>query len=106
MECTLCNKQYVGKAEKTFNIRLNNHRKDVKDQKVMLACTHFQAVGHNFDKYAKIIIIDKVVNANSAKDILCERLIQRANFWIQILKTVVPLGLNQEPSKTLEILLS
>ena len=106
MECILCNKQYVGKAEKTFNIRLNNHRKDVRDQKVMLACTHFQAVGHNFNKYAKIIIIVKLVNVNSAKDILCERLIPRVNFWIQILKTLVPLGRNQELSKTLEILLS
>ena len=27
MECILCNKQYVGKAETTFNTRLNNHRK-------------------------------------------------------------------------------
>ena len=30
MECILINKQYVGKAEKSFNIRLNNHRKDMK----------------------------------------------------------------------------
>ena len=30
MECILCNKQYVSKAETSFNIRLNNHRKDVK----------------------------------------------------------------------------
>ena len=28
MECKLCNKQYIGKAETAFNIRLNNHRKD------------------------------------------------------------------------------
>ena len=41
MECTLCNKQYVGKAETTFNIRLNNHRKDTKDTNAILACRHF-----------------------------------------------------------------
>ena len=29
MEGTLCNKQYVGKAETVFNIRLNNHGKEV-----------------------------------------------------------------------------
>ena len=29
-ECILCNKQYVGKAETNFNVRLNNHRKDAK----------------------------------------------------------------------------
>ena len=37
MKCTLCNKQYVGKAETTFNIRLNKHRKDTKDPNAMLA---------------------------------------------------------------------
>ena len=31
MECILCKKQYVGKLEAAFNIRLNNHRKDVKN---------------------------------------------------------------------------
>ena len=30
MKCISCNKQYVGKAEASFNIRLNNHRKNVK----------------------------------------------------------------------------
>ena len=29
MECTLCKWQYTGKSEIEFNIRLNNHRKDV-----------------------------------------------------------------------------
>ena len=33
MECTLCNKQYLGKPETAFNIRLNNHRKDTKKPK-------------------------------------------------------------------------
>ena len=31
LECKLCKIQYVGKAEKDFNIRLNNHRTDAKD---------------------------------------------------------------------------
>ena len=30
MECIICNLQYVLKNETPFNIRLNNHRKDVK----------------------------------------------------------------------------
>ena len=34
MECTICNLHYVGKNETPFNIRSNNHRKDVKDTKV------------------------------------------------------------------------
>ena len=31
LECIMCKIQYVGKSE-TFNIRLNNHRKDIKNQ--------------------------------------------------------------------------
>ena len=37
MECTSCKQQYVGKAETPFNIRLNNHRNDVKNpQKTLI----------------------------------------------------------------------
>ena len=85
MECTLCNKKYLRKAETVFNIRLNNHRKDTKDLNSMLACRHFLQQGH-----AKFIILGKLVNASSSKDILRERLIQRENFWIKKLKTLVP----------------
>ena len=30
IDCILCNKQYIEKAETVFSIRLNNHRKDNK----------------------------------------------------------------------------
>ena len=99
MECTLCNKQYVGKAEAAFNIRLNNHSKDTKNPNSVLAYRRFQQQGHKFNSHSKFIIIDKLVNTSSYKDILSERLIQRENFWIQKLKTLVPYGLNQELSK-------
>ena len=99
MECTLYNKQYVVKAETAFNIRLNNHRKDTKNPNAILACRHFQQKGHRFNSHAKFIIIDKLVNTSSSKDILRERLIQRENFWIQRLKALVPYRLNQELSK-------
>ena len=37
MECTLCNKKYVGKSETAFNTRLNNYKKDAKDPNALLA---------------------------------------------------------------------
>ena len=37
MECKTCNEKYIGKNEAPFNIRLNNHRKNVKDIKAILA---------------------------------------------------------------------
>ena len=99
MECTLCNKPYVGKADTTFNIRLSNNIKDTKDPNLILAGRHFQQQGHNFNNHSKFIIIDKPVNTSNSKDILRECLIQRENFWIQKLKTLVLYGLNQELSK-------
>ena len=33
MECELCKAQYFGQAETDFNIRLNNHKKDVNNPK-------------------------------------------------------------------------
>ena len=46
MECILCNIQYVGKAYSTFNIRLNNQRKDSKEANSIQE--------HNFNKTCKI----------------------------------------------------
>ena len=83
MECILSKMQYVGKAETAFNLRLNNHRKDTKKSNSILACKHFQGQGHNFNIYAKFIIIDKLVNLHRSKEALREMLVIRENFWIQ-----------------------
>ena len=42
MECTICNLQYVGKNGTSFYIRFNNHRKDIKDPKAILAGNTFK----------------------------------------------------------------
>ena len=49
LECIMCKIQYVGKSETSFNIRLNNHRKDIKKPNAIEACKHF-----NNDKYTYI----------------------------------------------------
>ena len=41
MECIICNLQYASKNETPFKISLNNHRKDVKDPKAIVADKHF-----------------------------------------------------------------
>ena len=83
MEYTLCKKQYVRKVETVFNIRLNNHRNDVKNahpKTILLASKHIQEKNHNFNKHAKFIITDKLTNTRKPKEILRQRLIQRENF--------------------------
>ena len=101
MECTLCKKQNVGKAETAFNIRLNNHKNDAKNHhpKTILACKHFREKNHNFNKHAKFIIIDKLTNTKKPKEILRQRLIQKEHLRIQTSDTIYPKGLNQELSK-------
>ena len=53
------------------NIRLKNHRKDVKDPKVILADKRFLKSGHRFKKHARLTIIDRQTNTH---------IIQRENF--------------------------
>ena len=92
-----CNILYVGKSETTFNTRLNNHRKDVKDPNALPADKHFTLPGHDFNKNAKFILIEKLTNTNKvATESLNERLKNRENFWIIKLRTRTPNGLNQE----------
>ena len=51
----MCKIQYVGKSE-TFNIKLNNHRKDIKKPNAIEACKHFNSNEHAFSKHGKFII--------------------------------------------------
>ena len=41
MECILCNEQYVGKTETSFNITLYNHQEDVKNVDAVMGCKPF-----------------------------------------------------------------
>ena len=96
LECELCKIQYVGKAETAFNIRLNNHRKDVKDPKAITVDKHFSQTGHNFNLHAKFIIIEQLQDIEKTSNkILKERLKTRKTFWIKNFKTLTPSGLNQ-----------
>ena len=71
MECALCKVQYVGKAETTFNIRLNNHRKDVNNPKSIPADLHFRKPGYLFNLHAKFILIKQLSNIHTTdKDTL------------------------------------
>ena len=99
MEWILCNKQYVGKAETSINIRLKNHRKDVKKVGAIMACKDFQQESHNFNKHAKFTIIDQLTNPSKSKETLIQRLIERENFWTLNLDTPYRKDFNMELSK-------
>ena len=44
MEGIIYNLQHVGKIEAPFNIRSNNHKKDLKDPKGILVDKHLQKI--------------------------------------------------------------
>ena len=76
MECALGKKQYVRKSETSFNIRLNNHRKDVKKPDTILSCRPLQERNHVFNKHAKLIIIENLKNTTRSKEVVRQRLIE------------------------------
>ena len=96
LECTKWKIQYIGKAETEFNIRLNNNRKDVWKLDAIPASRHFSGKNHNFNTYAKFIVIEQIRYIDIDKEKNKERLKQRENFWILTLETLTPKGLNQE----------
>ena len=69
MECTISSLQYVGKNETPFNIRLNNHREDVKDSKAIFTDKHFQKIGHRFKEHVRVATTDRLTNTNLDKEI-------------------------------------
>ena len=95
LECKLHHIQYIGKSETPFNIRLNNHRKDVKNPNSIPACKHFNEQGHIYERDAKFILIEQL-KKDLNKELQSATLKRRENFWINKLKTLHPNGLNQE----------
>ena len=53
------------KSEIPFNIRLNNHRKDVKRTNAINAWDYFNNRKRNFHKHGKIILIEQVNNTKN-----------------------------------------
>ena len=83
----------MGKSETPFYIRLNNHRKDIKNPKAIEASQHFNKTFH---KHGKFIQIEQMNIKNTSTEILKQRLKDSENYWIKRLKTLTPFGLNQE----------
>ena len=96
MECRICRIQYIGKSETEFNIRLNNHHKDVNRQNAPQADQHFKLPNHIFSQHARFTLIEQLDNIRIDKDLATLRLKKREDFWIETLTTLHPYGLNAE----------
>ena len=97
MECALCKVQYVWKAETAFNIRLNNHRKDLNNAKSIPADLHFRKRECSFNLHAKFTLIEQLSNIHTTdKEILKYQLKRCEDFWMQKPEVLTQKGLNQE----------
>ena len=83
MDCLKCGKQYVGKSETPFNIRLNNHRKDVNSMTNTLSVSHhFRQANHSFNQDAKFTLIEQIKN-NKLDPLKARRTLEdHEDFWI------------------------
>ena len=83
MECSLCKVQHVGKAERAFNITLNNHRKDKDNPKSIPTNLQFRKPEHSFNLHAKFTLTGQLSNIHTAdKDTLKFQLKCPEDFWI------------------------
>ena len=90
-----CNKQYIGQTSRKLKIRLNEHRSSIKRADITSpVARHFSDLGHKVDDL-KCIGIEKVwLNRRGGNH---ERLLlQRECYWIHTLKTLFPMGMNEE----------
>ena len=97
LECTYCSKQYVGKSEWPFNIRLNNYRHRIKStdhHKLLPVEQHFHLANHNFSRDAKFTIIERI--EKNVSDEITSILESHEDSWILRLKTLYPNGLNSK----------
>ena len=87
---------FLFEAENEFNIRLNNHRKDVWKPDAIPGSRHFSGKKHNFNTHAKFILIEQILHVDIDTGKIKERLKQRKNSWMLTLETLSPKCLNQE----------
>ena len=96
MECSICCIRYLGKSETEFNIRLNNHRKNVNRQNAPQADQHFKLPDQNFNQHARFTLIEQLDNLNIVKDLATLQLKKHEDFWVEKLKILHPYSLNTE----------
>ena len=97
LECVMCKIQYVENSQTSFNIRLNNHRKDMKISSAVEAYKHFNNNEYTFSEHGRFIIIELLRNINTSfTETLTLRLREREMFWVKKLKTLTLYSSNQE----------
>ena len=76
-----------------MNIRLNNHRNNVRIEDAIPTIKHFSQSDHHFNSHAKFTLIEQIKDLYKSEEI--RRIPEdREEFWILKSKTLQPHGLN------------
>ncbi len=98
LSCKKCGIQYVGETMQTVRERFNQHRNSVLKKKYStLLVSHFNQAGHSTNDMA-IRILEKLSDddARLPKAKLKAKLIEAEDFWIRLLVSAFPFGLNDK----------
>jgi hypothetical protein len=92
--CKKCSIQYVGETGRRARDRLYEHLYSIKNANKIVTpvSDHFSRNGHNY-KDISFQVIERCHNLNNASDTSQSRK-RREMYWMWLLKTVTPLGLN------------
>ena len=92
IECTKCNKRYVGQTKRKIKDRLREHMYSVKTNKDTDVAYHFNTLNHSVDDM-KVYILDFIYSHPESKRANTLRLMIEYN-WIQRLQSQSPNGMN------------
>ena len=91
ISCGKCGKQYVGETKGPLNIRMNDHRDDLRHKRFERSPVgeHFCSSGHDFISHASVCCLDsKPEWTDNARK-------SRESYWIRRLNTLQPSGINK-----------
>ena len=98
ISCIKCGAQYVGKTAQPLHCRLNGHRHSIiKKSLNTFLCLHFNLLDHSYEDLS-IQIIGGVDWQNLSTAEAGAELDKMEDFYIRILNTLFPLGLNDKLS--------
>ena len=90
-------KYFIDKCLNPFNVRLNNHRKDINNvQATLTVRKHFHEASHSFNQDAKFTLIEQIKNQKLSQKDMRKTPEDHEDLWILKLGTLRPNGLNDK----------
>ena len=87
IQCSICQRLYIGQTSKALHLRINNHRTAARNHTNWPIYRHFNKSNHDFERDHRIIIIEATTK---------NQLLHREKTWITRLDTTLPNGLNSQ----------